>query len=362
MGNLRRVLLIGAVGLWAGTAFPAPIFHDNFERSDPCAWSFVSGFTDLRTFYLDFDSDEYGDPASPTQAPGCVPPAGYVLNWDDCDDSDPLVNPGEPDLSCSDGDRNCDGLECLIEDICDNGADDDGDGLVDCDDPDCAAFPGCIGVAGMVINEINPNIGVSRDLIELLVTSAGSTNGVAIVQDGSALETLATMPDVTVAAGDFIVVHLNPAGAPGAAPGSETLSKTQYPSAVFSANYDNAWDFHGGTAGLTFSHRVLRVEAPGGSLVLDAVPFVLSNNPTPPAAFPGDLQTLQAAGRWLPANCGGSPCTYTSIPTAVQISVDYLGCGTTPTGNSVARRPGQTTMQNADWYAAAAQTMGLVNP
>ena len=29
------------------------------------------------------------------------------------------------------------------EEICDNGIDDDGDGLVDCDDPDCAGVPGC---------------------------------------------------------------------------------------------------------------------------------------------------------------------------------------------------------------------------
>ncbi|MGA1394024.1 MAG: putative metal-binding motif-containing protein, partial [Phycisphaerales bacterium] len=30
----------------------------------------------------------------------------------------------------------------LVE-LCDNGTDDDGDGLIDCDDPDCAAFPDC---------------------------------------------------------------------------------------------------------------------------------------------------------------------------------------------------------------------------
>ncbi|MGA0173526.1 MAG: S8 family serine peptidase, partial [Phycisphaerales bacterium] len=30
-----------------------------------------------------------------------------------------------------------------VQEICDNGIDDDGDGLIDCDDPDCAAFPGC---------------------------------------------------------------------------------------------------------------------------------------------------------------------------------------------------------------------------
>ncbi|MCP4873808.1 MAG: hypothetical protein GY898_34400 [Proteobacteria bacterium] len=38
-------------------------------------------------------------------------------------------------------------VECDIVGVefCDNGLDDDGDGLVDCDDPDCVGFPGCIG-------------------------------------------------------------------------------------------------------------------------------------------------------------------------------------------------------------------------
>ena len=39
-----------------------------------------------------------------------------------------------------------------IDEICDNGIDDDGDGLVDCLDPECAAFPGC-GPAGIANDE-----------------------------------------------------------------------------------------------------------------------------------------------------------------------------------------------------------------
>lgn len=226
----------------------------------------------------------------------------------------------------------------------------------------CDGSGACIATAEMVINEVNPNISTSRDLVELLVISAGTTMGITLVQDGSVLDTLATMPDVTVAVGDLIVVHLNPTAATGAAPASETVSKTQFPAAMYSANYDGAWDFHGGTTGLTFSHRVLRVEAPGGGSSLDAVPFVLSTTVSPPAAFPGDLQALQAAGRWLPADCGGSPCSYTSTPTAVGVSVDYNGCGTSPTGNSVARQSGQMTMQKGDWNAAATPSWGVANP
>ncbi len=61
----------------------------------------------------DLDGDGYGDPASES----CPGPEL------DCDDRDPAVNPG-------------------ASEICDNGLDDDCDGLLDAADPDCAPSPG----------------------------------------------------------------------------------------------------------------------------------------------------------------------------------------------------------------------------
>lgn len=227
--------------------------------------------------------------------------------------------------------------------------------------PNTAMFQAYVPVAQLLINEVNPNIGSARDLVEFLVVSGGSTNGITLVQRGSAVETLATFPNVNVATGDLIVLHLNPAAAAGAAPGSEVTSKNEYAAGMFSANYDTAWDFHGGATGLSFSHRVVEVQGPG-AVVQHAVPFVVSNSGNPPAAFPAVLQALQAAGGWLPADCGGQPCTYVSTPTAVAISVDYLGSGTGPTGNSVARKPGASTMMKDDWNTAAPNSFGLPNP
>lgn len=80
------------------------------------------------------------------------------------DDGDGLIDDADPDCfdttcppeDCSNGiDDNgntlvdCDDPDCLEDpscgnvEICDNGIDDDGDGLIDCADPDCADAPNC---------------------------------------------------------------------------------------------------------------------------------------------------------------------------------------------------------------------------
>jgi hypothetical protein len=224
--------------------------------------------------------------------------------------------------------------------------------------PNNAIFKGYVPIATLLFNEIGPNIANTRDLIELVVTAPGSTNGITLLQKGSATETIATLPDAVVAAGDIIVIHVSPNNTDG--PASETISKNQYPKATSSSNYDNAWDFLGGTIGLTNNARVLELDAPGGA-VLDAIP-VVNSSLSPPAAFPGVLQALQAAGLWLPADCGGMLCTTTSNPTAIAISVDYAGIGTTVASNSISRKPGMNTKQKSDWNAAGAPSWGSPNP
>ncbi len=224
-----------------------------------------------------------------------------------------------------------------------------------------ASFKSYVSLAKLLINEINPNITASHDLVELLATTAGSVGGITLLQKGTVTETLATLPDITVAKGDLIVVHLVPTGTTGIAPANELASKNEYTAASYSANYDGAWDVLGGAVGLTYSNRVIELDAPG-NVVVDAVPFVLSNSAAPPAAFVTVLQALQAAGLWLPAKCGGVLCTYVSSPTAVAISVDYLGAGTGPTGKSVQRKLGLDTKQGSDWNLPAAHTFGLANP
>ncbi|TAL15809.1 hypothetical protein EPN96_11675 [bacterium] len=63
----------------------------------------------LTEYWLDLDGDSYGDPLNNTNS--CTQSATYVLNSNDCDDSETLVNPGAYEI--------------------DNGIDDDCDGQVD---------------------------------------------------------------------------------------------------------------------------------------------------------------------------------------------------------------------------------------
>ncbi|MDD2785841.1 MAG: putative metal-binding motif-containing protein [Patescibacteria group bacterium] len=67
-----------------------------------CQCKTVSG-----TYCRDADGDTYGDPAQCAQYPS--PPAGYVNNSGDCNDSNPNINPGKSE-TCGNGiDDDCDG-------------------------------------------------------------------------------------------------------------------------------------------------------------------------------------------------------------------------------------------------------------
>jgi hypothetical protein len=71
---------------------------------DDCDGTVDEGVT--TTYYADTDLDSYGDPLN--FIADCSAPAGYVSNSDDCDDTDPNVNPGGTEV-CNGIDDNCDG-------------------------------------------------------------------------------------------------------------------------------------------------------------------------------------------------------------------------------------------------------------
>ncbi|MFP2962907.1 chitobiase/beta-hexosaminidase C-terminal domain-containing protein [Myxococcus sp. 1LA] len=220
------------------------------------------------------------------------------------------------------------------------------------------SFPGYFRAARLRLSEVAPNVPNGRDLVELIVRESGSTYG-ATLMDGNA--TLATLPDVEVAAGDIIVVHLNPDRVtPGTdAPASETLRKSEYPASSYNANFDNAWDFHGTTLGVGTGNRTLRIRD-ALEVTQDGVAVIVTGNTF--AGYPALLQALQNEGQWSPADCAGVPCTYESIPSALDVSVDWAAAFYSPGRDYTLQRLG--TMDNGtrgDWRVDFA-TLGAPNP
>ena len=78
--------------------------------------------SDGTTWYPDADGDGFGDPALATRS--CEAPQGYADQADDCDDGNGAVHPG-------------------VDEVCDNGLDDDCDG----------AAPGC-GLTGEHVTRV----------------------------------------------------------------------------------------------------------------------------------------------------------------------------------------------------------------
>ena len=83
-------------------------FPDNPEVCDEadnnCDGSVDEGVT--TTYWVDIDGDSYGDSSLPTEA--CSLPTGYAEIDGDCDDTEPLSNPGEDEV-CDTIDNDCDG-------------------------------------------------------------------------------------------------------------------------------------------------------------------------------------------------------------------------------------------------------------
>jgi hypothetical protein len=229
-------------------------------------------------------------------------------------------------------------------------------------------FRGYMTPALLRITEIAPAVSgpnFGRDLVELEVMRRGNTDGMTLVEPTLASPVLATLPDVDVETGDIIVIHLNPdRTTPGAdAPGSERSSKTAYPQGQYFSNYDSAWDFHGAGAGVTNNNRVFRIRDAVGN-TQDAVAFVYTLFSNPPTAYLPHLQAIQAEGLWWPTHCGGggAPCTYTTSPSALDVSVNWTSVFPSGERSTTVGRVLFGDSDSKDDWAVGWGTLGYSNP
>ena len=68
------------------------------------------------TYYRDVDADTYGDPGNSVVS-FTGPPAGYVLDGTDCNDTNPTIRPGATEIVGDGIDQNCDACDNCYVDI-----------------------------------------------------------------------------------------------------------------------------------------------------------------------------------------------------------------------------------------------------
>ena len=93
---------------------------------------------DARTWYLDSDGDAWGVITTTTTA--CYWPSGYAAVKEDCDDTNPDINPSATEVWYDGVDVDCAGDSDYDADS--DGYDSDGYGGADCDDTDSGIHPG----------------------------------------------------------------------------------------------------------------------------------------------------------------------------------------------------------------------------
>jgi hypothetical protein len=107
------------------------------------------------TFYLDNDGDTFGDVTMPTTA--CEAPLGYVPDPTDCQDADPFIYPGAPEV-CNDLDDDCDGAADEDLPVFEIYEDADADGYGDVPYPDDCELPKGTAPIGGDCDDTDPDI------------------------------------------------------------------------------------------------------------------------------------------------------------------------------------------------------------
>lgn len=221
-----------------------------------------------------------------------------------------------------------------------------------------ATFKGFASPAAIEINEVNANIAGGCDLVEVRALSAGA---VGAFQLWARDQATFTFPEMTLDAGDLVVIHLGSAtncNLTGAI--DETTSISSAPATSHPQNYDTAFDLYSNTGGLTATSNVLTLVSPAG-VIVDAV--LLHNDDNNVAgASEARAADVAAAGQWT--TTGGT------VPAGGFIDADFVAhgvpglqsSGTDAAGTSIQRIDGSDDDDRSDWTAApAASSWGVLN-
>jgi hypothetical protein len=205
--------------------------------------------------------------------------------------------------------------------------------------PNTANFTGFVTMATVIINEVAPAEASSKDLIELYAVTGGSLNGLEIFEGSTSLKVL---PNVIVAAGDYIVIHINATGT------DETSSKSE---SADTGHIPTAWDYWSSDAGLTATDNAIILKN-SSSTILDACIYGNNSGGWTGPTISTVIDPVIAAGQWTKAG-------------VTFVESDAINhAGTIPAGSSFRRTPNGNDTNNsaADWTSGAGLTIGSANP
>ena len=237
-----------------------------------------------------------------------------------------------------------------------------------------ATFTGFTGPAKLIINEFNANITNGLDLVELKVVSGGSVAGFKLYQDFTAAKRVALTdlpPNLVVATGEFIVVHLN---VPAVQPTNPIITEFNIGNASGTPKADctsascvgTAWDVAATTSSsLPMTRRLISIVG-ADNVVQDAVAY---SKQTGGSAGNGvELQGAIDASLWVgpcglgtPVSCGDAATVSAAPFDSIAYNVNAPALGTTIAGASAQRKNAtQPSSAATDWQTKAA-TWGADN-
>jgi MYXO-CTERM domain-containing protein len=99
----------GVTGAVTFTAWGNSVNRANGNQGDRAAsTTLVVSYCTPSTFYRDMDADGYGNPNQSSTS--CTMPPGYITDNTDCNDGDATIHPGAPEVCDNGKDDNCNGI------------------------------------------------------------------------------------------------------------------------------------------------------------------------------------------------------------------------------------------------------------